>query len=393
MAASASSRPPKGARRKLGGREAPGNDAWVAIPGGTETHLTRSTPFTVWEGRIFEPYGAALKDLEGVPDVVARAAEDDVLPRAIAVQVGGAEGWVVEAAIRFLLDAASTTYEGQSISLSIALDLDEKADAWAFASLKEYGRNDWYAVLGSGAATAITVDGAGHVLRLVDMHDLVGSAPIPSNSLYPDAFRYLGSWAAAGERRVALSLTRSRELLIQEAGFLRYIYRSGRWRSLPVDNATAIGWCDNARISPDVKKAVLASAIDASLAHHGACIAVTAPGHYLDFGRDAVVDSADRWPTNPRSTLFRSSSFLGLTRRERVELLSMDGATVIDRGGEILAAGAIVKVPGGSSGGGRLAATLALARYGAALKISQDGPIRLFGRRASGNVEELMRLA
>ena len=71
----------------------------------------------------------------------------------------------------------------------------------------------------------------------------------------------------------------------------------------------------------------------------------------------------------------------------------MDGATVLDRNGVILAAGAIVKVPGGSVGGGRLAATRALASYGAALKISQDGPIRLFGVNASGEVGELMVLA
>lgn len=393
LAANASRRPAPSGRRKLGGREAPGNDGWVSIPGAGEIHLTRSQPFTPWEGRIFGPYGAALRDLEGVPDVVARAAEADILPRAIAVQLGGVRGEVVEDAIRFLLAAATSTYEGQSISINVALDLGLASSSPAFANLHEYAKSDWYAVLGSGAATGILVNQEGGVVEIVDLHELMATTPIAPDSLYPDAFRYLGRWAEDSDDRIALSLTRTRELLIQAEGSLRYIFRSGRWRSLPLANAAYKAWSHGARIAPPVKKAVLASAIDASLAHHGACLAVIAPGHVTAFNTANVVAAADRWPSSARSAMFGSSNFLSLTRRQRVELLSMDGATVLDRNGEILAAGAIVKVPGGSSGGGRLAATRALATFGAALKISQDGPIRLFGSVTGGAVDELMRLA
>lgn len=391
LAASASTLPASKTRRKLGGREAPGNDGWVSVPGVREVHLTRSRRFTVSEGLIFEPYGRALRDLSGVPDAVARAARSDILPRAIAVQIGGSGGHIVEASIRFLMEAATATYEGQAVSMSIAMDLGSPSPTWAFPDLEAYSKYDWHAVLGSGAATAIMVDQQGRVVRLVDMHELMSTASIPSNALAPDAFRYLGAWVSAPDR-LAVTLTRGREILVQQEGSLKYVYRSGRWKSLPVVNATSIGWCKGARISPIVKTAVLASAIDASLAHHGACISIVAQGHVTAFNAASVVDVADRWP-NVRAGMFKSTNFLSLTRRERVELLSMDGATVLSRDGEILAAGAIVKVPGGSSGGGRLAATLALAKFGAALKVSQDGPIRLFGRDSAGNSAELMTLA
>jgi DNA integrity scanning protein DisA with diadenylate cyclase activity len=64
-----------------------------------------------------------------------------------------------------------------------------------------------------------------------------------------------------------------------------------------------------------------------------------------------------------------------LSRRQRLELLSMDGATLLARNGTILAAGAILRVPGGSTGGGRSAAAAAISEFGVGIKVSQDGPI------------------
>ena len=68
-------------------------------------------------------------------------------------------------------------------------------------------------------------------------------------------------------------------------------------------------------------------------------------------------------------------TFPELDRRFRLELLSIDGAVVIDHRGKVLAAGAILKIPGGSTGGGRLAAARVLASLGLGIKVSQDGSI------------------
>ena len=67
--------------------------------------------------------------------------------------------------------------------------------------------------------------------------------------------------------------------------------------------------------------------------------------------------------------------FQGLDRVIRQELLSIDGAVVLKHSGEIITARAIIKVPGGSTGGGRKAAAINLSRWGIGIKISADGPI------------------
>ena len=63
----------------------------------------------------------------------------------------------------------------------------------------------------------------------------------------------------------------------------------------------------------------------------------------------------------------------------------IDGATIIGYDGTIVAAGAIVQIEAGSIGGGRLAATKTLAKYGVAIKISADGMMQAFTKDRKAN--------
>ena len=82
--------------------------------------------------------------------------------------------------------------------------------------------------------------------------------------------------------------------------------------------------------------------------------------------------------------------FHELSRKLRQELVSMDGATVIDSEGTIIAVGAILKIEAGSDGGGRLAAATTLSKYGIAIKISQDGILKAFYQdKKNGKVKTL----
>lgn len=393
LAATATIASPTVNRRVAGGRQAPGNTMWISVPGGLEVTLNRSLPLSTWEAGILRPYGQALRDLDGISDAVARNAADDVALRAIAAQLGGTQADAVEAAIRFLLRAAVSTYEGQPIHLNLLLDLGHPAGQGVIANLAGLQRHDWYALLGSGLETGILVNGGGEVVGLLDVGAAAPMAAQTSSALLSHALRPIGEWSGAASSRLALSITRGRELLIHQAGELRYVYRAGRWRGLPLDVAVRSGWSTGAGVGGPVKRAVLASLIDSSLGHHGACVGIVVRGQKTGFLGSGVIQHSDLWPGNVRARVFGSSHFPSLSRRQRLELLSMDGATVLDHTGQILTAGAIVAVPGGSAGGGRLAATRALASYGAAFKVSQDGPISLFGRDGAGNVEQKMALA
>ena len=56
----------------------------------------------------------------------------------------------------------------------------------------------------------------------------------------------------------------------------------------------------------------------------------------------------------------------------------MDGATILDKEGNIISFGAIIQNDSGSYGGGRGAAARKLSKYGLAIKISTDGYIEVY---------------
>jgi DNA integrity scanning protein DisA with diadenylate cyclase activity len=108
-----------------------------------------------------------------------------------------------------------------------------------------------------------------------------------------------------------------------------------------------------------------------------------------------LIDIDDRlaMPTSGKAEyiarITNGKNFNSLDRRTRQELVAIDGATVVDHTGTIIAVGAILKVPGGSTGGGRLAAAKQIAKCGFGLKVSQDGGITGF---RSGQTEPVFKL-
>lgn len=76
--------------------------------------------------------------------------------------------------------------------------------------------------------------------------------------------------------------------------------------------------------------------------------------------------------------IIKNNSFKVIDRKMRSELISMDGATVIDFDGNIISVGAIIQNDSGSYGGGRGAAAKKLSKFGFAIKISTDGYVEVY---------------
>ena len=94
--------------------------------------------------------------------------------------------------------------------------------------------------------------------------------------------------------------------------------------------------------------------------------------------QDALQHSSELQPRTLRALLGQTYDFASVDRRLRQELIALDGATVLDYQGQIQAAGAILQVPGGSTGGGRTAAAKCLSSLGMGVKISNDGYVEVY---------------
>ena len=144
--------------------------------------------------------------------------------------------------------------------------------------------------------------------------------------------------------------------------------------------------------------------LDVSFARTGGCLAAVPLAHEKNLikngGRsaDSTIKEADllAHPSSVKSRaigrLVRGRKFQHLSRTMRKELVGIDGATILNYQGEILTVGAIIKISGGSTGGGRLAATETLAPHGTAIKISADGMVKAFNAVKDGKPEVAFKL-
>jgi hypothetical protein len=265
---------------------------------------------------------------------------------------------------------SSQTYEGHPVAVALGMT---GSMGYGPVRIEELWREDFSRVLSNGFDSAYVCGSDGRVFKIVYLpHPLrVGYAPYRLGSI--------AEWSGRTDR-VAIVLNRNGEVLVFQGRKLRFAKRRGAWRYYAHESVVQRLGVGNA----DLRRAVYESCLDVSFARTGGCIAVMTRSGNSDV--DKYLDSKDLIANGQisRTRLLDSTvkrTFQELDRRFRQELLSMDGATVLKHTGEVVAAGAIVRVPSGSAGGGRRAAALQLSKMGLAIKISADGPMTGFRSR------------
>ncbi|MBN1631608.1 MAG: hypothetical protein JW990_17785 [Thermoleophilia bacterium] len=351
------------------------NDAYRLV-------LRRGEKFGPTAERIVKAFVKVMGEIE---PALSTAFEADVLRtlpgKVVARSIGGDHHESMLVTIDWLEDWADRHYEGMSVTGALGFDPHVEGGS---IGLTELSSLEFAAVLSNSVDTLVWVDPRGRVVG----HECLTPPAAPS-PFAPHAHAALAAWAVDG--RVVLVLTDKDEILVFKDSQLLFAKRSGRWHFLthrpfvtrmPVPNSLA------------VRQAVYESCLDVSFAHRGACLGVVAAGCGRDWWevvmREDRLCNKDSLKARALDLLLAGRTFPELDRRFRMELLSIDGATVIDHQGRVLAVGAILKIPGGSTGGGRLAAARVLAKLGLGIKVSQDGSIVCFHGEAVEPVFTLM---
>jgi hypothetical protein len=292
-------------------------------------------------------------------------------------------------------DWSARTYEGRKPTFTIVVDFDNRQPVQASHPLiTDFLDNDFFAPLSNGVESGVLVSCTGALIEYMDF--VINSTDV--NTFAPARFISVANCAEA--QKIGLTLTNNGEVLIFKDQKLFFSKRNGEWNYYNDDSTlkTMPG------ASIDVKKAMYETILDVSFSRTGGCL-VAIPYAMRkelikdDGNSDESVVKRDDLLENPTciksrviSRLIRGRKFHELSRAMRKELVGIDGATIIQYQGEILAVGAIVKISGGSVGGGRLAATMTLAPYGTAIKISADGMVAGFKANAIGEIEGVFKL-
>ena len=323
---------------------------------------------------------------------------------------------------------AVRTYEGHKIAIGIiinlSVDLSEQEEKLHYTQIMD---KDFFALLSDGIDSYIEINKKGYLIGYTNTTRVK-----KMTSIAPYEFEQVARYC--NEKRIGIVLTKNGDFLIFKNRNLLFAKRAGGWNIYSHEEVIQLLSYRGNYSLKDIRRSVYYTALDTSFAYTGGCIVYLnkekveqAIAHidahdildekYFEIKKRQELENASKlynlqtlssveaMYNVPYSTFLQQQQcikveclrkiimgkpFHELGRKLRQELVSMDGATVIDSDGTIIAVGAIIKIEAGSEGGGRQAAAMTLSKYGIAIKISQDGILKAYyPDRKNGKIKTL----
>lgn len=239
---------------------------------------------------------------------------------------------------------ASRLYEGTPISSAIGITATE--DGSPDLALKDFSEYDFGAVLSNGFDTLLEFD-----KNLQFRGHLVLEPVSQSEKFSPWRHRAIANWTSSDQDGIALVLNRLGEILIFSHGQLLFAKRNGAWHFLTHEPVIRQMFIPK---NPAVRRAIYETALDASFSRTGACLGVVSYGRVSSelINKNDLLALRTSAKSKAINEIINQKFFQDLPRELRQELVAIDGSTVVDHTGLVLAVGAILSLPGGSQGGG-----------------------------------------
>lgn len=374
-------------------------------------------PFTAHEVRLAQAIGAVLaaryraiqnpRIIADRADLFSGAIEDRYVgafldPRSYALDARATRADRIASIIEMLRVAALSSYENRPISTGVLL-LGTTADPIqsgvpptsvvvpydeSLVRIKSFFR------LAEGVHTLFLASADGRLLNIIDIRRWASGAR--QNSLTARPFQPHAR-ATVQHGHVCAVLSPSREIKIFAEGTEMFTFRGAAWHLVDAQAKYRL-WADAVGDEPLAAR-IFQTARDLSDAREGALFVVV---REPDVAVPQLVPPADRLdvpirePNGDGSEEPSRRHLLHLLERRTITdldpsvfmgLAALDGATVTDRSGRLLAAGAILRHPpsehldaGGGVEGARTTAAMAASQFGPVLKVSEDGVITFFDR-------------
>jgi hypothetical protein len=312
---------------------------------------------------------------------------------------------LISGVIEVLRVAALSSYENRAISSGVLL-IEGKTDAaltlrhpdaLAYAySQALTGVKSFYRIC-DGVETLFLVNCDGVVLDIVDVGQWrrAEDASMTSGVTCPAVYRP-HALATARNESVCIVLSPNHEIKILAEGVEMFRFSNARWHLLDLQSKYDI-WAAEVGNAPLAERLLLA-ALDLADARQGALFVVlrdraalpvlVAPQDQLDSPIPSMAPP-DAAPTRAQLMhMLRGRTVTSIDQPVLEGLARIDGATVVDTTGRLLAVGAILLHPDPIQArvalpveGARTTAAMAAARYGAVLKVSEDGMITFYDRQ------------
>ena len=311
-----------------------------------------------------------------------------------------------------LREWSQKTYEGNHMSFGFIIDASKNTSGTI--DYLSFLKSNHSAVFTDGMSSGIKLDNKGQIVKYFSAIQERTANPDHHTPWTPYEFIDFTNMCCSdnGSEWIGVIMQSNGDMLIFKSRQLVFVKRNGKWmylNSYEMNSLIMAQYVSNQgdgdlTSAKEFADEVYLSVLDNSFSHTGGCIAIV-DNKFIDavqancFPKDSLDNdtiSTEKKTIIKRliaagSTNSEKHYFQYLDRKLRLELLSLDGATVLDSAGRILCVGAIVKIDGGSDGGGRTAAAKELAKYGLSMKISMDGSIQCFASHEKEEPEEVFR--
>jgi hypothetical protein len=376
-------------------------------------HVPPRRPFTPHETRLAQAIGSVLAArYRAIFDARLMAQRGDLFRGSIEDRYIGAfldeQPYRIEStesradhiatAIEVLRVAALSSYENRPISSGVLLvDADEDPggggrashDNRSLYSMALTGSKSFYRLC-DGLRTVFLVSRTGVVLDIVDIADWatrVGGGSRTGVSCSQDYRAH--ARATRGNRHVSVVLSPTHEIKIFAEGVQMFTFRSAGWHLFDLEAKYAM-W-ESAVGSSALAERLFLTALDLSDSREGALFVL--PRNPAEAARELVApaDRLDRMNAGDQPSarqdlryLMRDRTATSVDPSVLRALATMDGATVMDMSGRLMAVGAILlhtAVPDASGlvvEGARTTAAMTASRFGPVLKVSEDGLITFY---------------
>lgn len=345
-------------------------------------HLSRDVPFTVQEKALLRD---VMENIEIQGATMVRwnhASLCNIIERAIARQISPEHADTILQVLQVYAQWAAETYEGRRITHTVGICCNMKQDD--APSFYELRNNAVLKVLGTAPESILTLDRTGAVTGIETISAKQINYRKNKEVLAPVDMADLALWTNSSSR-IAFRLLSNGEVLIFRDKQLAYAKRRSFWRSFPHRSVMYEHFSvPYATEEENAKRAVYLTALDLAFSGKGGCLGILQTPEPKRDAYKLINENMLFTTEHPTNTVRLLSGIAGslkfheMSRRVRVGFCSLDGATLIDAQGTILAAGAILRTNGNPlQGGGRSAAAQTLAGYGFGIKISDDGFIEI----------------
>jgi hypothetical protein len=375
-------------------------------------HVPARRPFTDHEVRLARAIGTVLaaryraifdpKQMLERGDLFRGAIEDRYVGAFLdALSEPGSQSRadLIATAIEVLRVAALSSYENRAISSGVLVlegeDDPKRPRRLAMEQAYKYsqaltGIKSFYRLC-DGLETVFLVNRSGVVLDIVE----VAKYSPPGKLEVPCASRYrMHALATRGGHNLCIVLSPSHEIKIFAEGVQTFSFRNARWHLLDLQAKYEM-WATTVGDLPLAER-LFQTAFDLADSREGALFVVlrdaeqslshlVAPADQLD----AVRHTGGDVPTRGQLMhMLRGRNVCDLDPAVLAGMARTDGATVMNPAGRLLAVGAILlhtEPPEPHSNlaveGARTTAAMAAGRYGAVLKVSEDGLITFYDQQ------------